>query len=176
MVKNFIGEPYYSEMRTRQQLGYIVASFMTEQEAKLYARFLIQSADYPADELMRRSEELLASLVDRFDLLPDEKLEEIRAVVQAELEEKDKSIAERAARYFTLAFEQQANWGETADTIAALQKLTRDDLRAVLRRSTSKNALQFTTLSMAEQHAEALGSVKPSFSDITVWKRQQTYQ
>ena len=176
MLRNFIGEPYYSEMRTRQQLGYIVASLMTEQEDSLYARFLIQSADYSADELKRRSEAFLASLLDQFDQLPDEKLEDIRAAVQAELEEKDKSIAERAARYFALAFEQDADWSQTADTMAALQRLNRDDLRAMLQRVNAQSALQFTTLSMAEQHAEALGSVNPSFTDVVGWKRQQTYR
>lgn len=176
MLGNFIGEPYHSEMRTRQQLGYIVASFMREQEGKLYARYLIQSADYPADELKRRSEEFLASLLGKFDQLSGEKLEEIRAAVQAELEENDKSIAQRAARYFTLAFEEDADWSQKADTIAALQKLTRDDLRAMLQGATAKSALQFTTLSMAKQHAEALDSVKPSFSNIDTWKSQQTYR
>ena len=176
MLRNFIGEPYYSEMRTRQQLGYIVASFISEQEDNLYARFLIQSADYPADELKRRSEVFLSNLLNAFEQVSDEKFEVIRAAVRAELEEKDKSIAERAARYFILAFEEDGDWTQKDNTITALENLTRDDLRAMLQGLTVNDGLQFTTLSMAEQHAEALDSVKQTFSDILIWKRQQQYR
>ncbi|MFU8821764.1 MAG: hypothetical protein ACNA8G_09420 [Gammaproteobacteria bacterium] len=83
MLRNFLAEPYYSEMRTRQQLGYIVASFTTESEQRLYARFLVQSADYTADELRRRSEAFVASLPQLFDALPDEQFEVIRSAPRA---------------------------------------------------------------------------------------------
>ena len=55
MLGNFVSEPFFSEMRTRQQLGYAVGSAMIELEDNLYMRFIIQSADYPADELQRSS-------------------------------------------------------------------------------------------------------------------------
>lgn len=176
VLDNFIGEPYYSEMRTRQQLGYIVASFMSDHKDELYVRFLIQSADYSADELRHRSETFLDGLLDQLDQLSDAKFEEIRAAVKAEFEEKDKSIGERAARYFALAFEKQANWSRRADTITELQNLTRDDVRAMVQNFISAGAAQFTTLSMAEQHADALDSVETSFSDLERWKRRQRYR
>jgi insulysin len=176
MLRNFIDEPYFSEMRTRQQLGYIAASFMSEQEKNLFVRFLIQSADYSADELNRRSKEFLANLPDLFDQLPDDQVEVLRSAMRAELEEKDKSIAERAARYFMLAFEKDADWGQRAETIAELERLTRNDLRAMLQLLADEGSRQFTTLSMAEQHAEALDTISPSFTDIESWKRKQTYE
>ncbi|MFZ9053824.1 MAG: insulinase family protein [Woeseiaceae bacterium] len=176
MLRNFIDEPYFSEMRTRQQLGYIAASFMSEQEKNLFVRFLIQSADYSADELNRRSKEFLANLPDLFDQLPDDQVEVLRSAVRAELEEKDKSIAERAARYFMLAFEKDADWGQRAETIAELERLTRNNLRAMLQLLADEGSRQFTTLSMAEQHAEALDTISPSFTDIESWKRKQTYE
>jgi insulysin len=176
LLKNYLEEPYYSEMRTRQQLGYIVWSFPREQEGRLYSQFLVQSADYPADELMRRSDAFLASLPALFDKLPDEQIEVLRAGVRAELEKKDKSIAERAGRYFLLAYERDADWKRSVDTLAALEKLTRDDLRAALQRLASGDSPQFTTLSMAKQHAAAIDAVSRSFSDVAAWKRQQRYQ
>jgi insulysin len=176
MLKNYLQEPYYSAMRTRQQLGYIVWSFPREQEKNLYTQFLIQSADYPADELMRRSETFLATLPGQFDAVPDEQIEVLRAGVKAQLEEKDKSIAERAGRYFRIAFERDADWNWTDETMAALATLTRADLRAALQALGSKETPQFTTLLMARQHAAALDSVSRSFTDLAAWKRQQSYQ
>jgi insulysin len=176
MLNNYVNEPYNSEMRTRQQLGYIVWSFPREQEKNLYLQFLIQSADYPADELMRRSQGFLATLPEQFDQLPDAQIEVLRSGVKAQLEEKDKSIAERADRYFRLAFERDADWDYTGETIAALATLTRADLRSALQALGAQDTPQFTTLMMARQHAAALDSVSRSFTDLADWKRQQQYR
>jgi len=176
MLRNYLQEPYYSEMRTQQQLGYIVWSFPREQEDIVYTQFMIQSADYPADELMRRSEAFLATLPGQFDQLPDAQFEVLRAGVKAKLEEKDKSIAERAGRYFRLAFEHDGNWNYAGETIAALATLTRADLRRALQALGSKETPQFTTLMMARQHAAGLGAIHRSFTDLAAWKRQQQYQ
>lgn len=176
MISNFFADLYYSEMRTRQQLGYIVAGFTTEHENNLYARFIIQSADYSADKLLALSETFLATLPSLFDALPDDKLEAIRAAVRSELNEKDKSIAERSARYFDLAFEQDENWSQSRDTLAALEQLSREDLRIMLQKIASNtDASSFTVLSMAQQHADSAGVVEASFSDVEKWKRKRDF-
>ena len=176
VLDNFVQEPYYSEMRTRQQLGYVVGSGMTETEHDLYGLFVIQSADYDATELVKRSDAFLASLPGLFDALPDEQFETLRAGVRATLAEKDKSIGERTARYFDLAFERNAWWSRNEETIAALDKLTRDDVRRLLQKLDRRSGSSITALSFAEQHSAAAGTVTPSFTDIAAWKRRQAYR
>ena len=177
VLDNFVKEPYFSEMRTRQQLGYIVGSGMTETEHDLYSLFVIQSADYDAAELVSRSDAFLASLPGLFDALPDEQFETLRAGVRSTLSEKDKSIGERTARYFNLAFEQDAWWSRNEDTIIALDTLTRDDVRRLLQKLAGRTAgSSITALSFAEQHASAAGKVEPSFADPAVWKGRQAYR
>ncbi len=176
VLDNFIQEPYFSEMRTRQQLGYIVGSGMTETEHDLYSLFVIQSADYDAAELIKRSDTFLLSLPELFDALSDEKFETLRAGVRSELAEKDKSIGERTARYFDLAFERDAWWSRNEDTIAALDALTRDDVRQLLQKLDRGKRSSITALSFAEQHAAAAGTVEASFTDIAAWKGQQAYR
>jgi insulysin len=58
----FIAEPFYTELRTKQQLGYIVAGGAAEDSGRLLATFLVQSADHPADEVERRVRALIAGL------------------------------------------------------------------------------------------------------------------
>ena len=177
VLDNFIQEPYYSEMRTRQQLGYIVGSGMTETEHDLYGLFVIQSADYDAAELVQRSDAFLASLPALFEALPDEQFEVLRAGVRSQLAEKDKSIGERTARYFDLAFERDAWWSRNEDTIAALDNLSRDDVRGLLQKLAARAAgSSITALSFAEQHATAAGKVEPSFTDVAAWRRQRAYR
>jgi insulysin len=176
VLDNFVQEPYYSEMRTRQQLGYVVGSGMTETEQDLYGLFVIQSADYDATELVKRSDTFLLSLPGLFDALPDEQFETLKAGVRSQLAEKDKSIGERTARYFNLAFERDAWWSRNEDTIAALDSLTREDVRQLLQKLDRRTGSSITALSFAEQHAAAAGKVEPSFTDIVAWKRQQSYR
>ncbi len=177
MISKFFAPLYYTEMRTRQQLGYIVGGFMTEDEGNLHARFVIQSADYSADELLARSEAFLATLPASFDELDDSGLATLREAVRAELEQKDKSIAERSARYFQLAFERDENWSRTQDTLKALDTLTREDLRAMIERvAQGSKGESFATLSMAEQHAESAAKVSDAIVDVANWKRGQSYQ
>ncbi len=175
MLGNFFAEPYYSEMRTRQQLGYIVAGFMTEIEDELYARFIIQSADYTAAELQDRSEAFLATLPKILKELPDAKLEAIKDGVRAELEKKDKSIVERTRRYFKLAFENDMEWDYAPATVKALEKVTREDLLAMLDKIASGTGANFAVLSLASQHTGALQDIEQSFDDISQWKTSQTY-
>ncbi len=154
----------------------MVSSGAAEQEDNIYIRFLLQSADYTADELQRRSEEFIAGLPLLFDALPDAKLEAIRSGVRAELEEKDKSIAERANRYFDLAFNEDGDWNRTADTMAALEQIGRDTLRLMLQALSNGEMPTFTTLVMAEQHTQALENVQPSFGDVGAWKEARRYR
>jgi len=176
VLDNFVQEPYYSEMRTRQQLGYIVGSGMAETEQDLFSLFVIQSADYDASELVKRSDAFLLSLPQLFDALSDEQFETLRAGVRSELAEKDKSIGERTARYFDLAFERDAWWSRNEQAIAALDALTRDDVVQLLRKLDRRTGSSITALSFAEQHAAAAEAVETSFTDIGAWKSQQVYR
>ena len=177
MIRNFFADLYFSEIRTRQQLGYITGGFTSEINEDMFALFVIQSADYTADELRKRSEAFLSTLPSLFDELADEKLEQIRAAVRADLVSKDKSVAERGARYFYLAFKKDENWRRNSEALEALDALTRDDLREMLISIADRNETNdLTVMSMAEQHAESIDNVKTSFDDIDRWKRKQPYK
>jgi insulysin len=167
IIDNFMNQPYYTKMRTRQQLGYLVWSFTNENQDSMFGVFIIQSADYSADELLNRSTTFLSTLPALFDELSNDKLEIIRAGVRAKLEQKDKSIAERGARFFGLAFEEDENWSQTNDTIKALEILTREDIASTLKTITDPAiSKSYTVLSFAKQHAQKRAAVKVSFDDI----------
>lgn len=158
LINNFISEPFFSELRTRQQLGYIVSSFTTRRFEDLVAGFVIQSADYPAHELQARSEKFLAGLPEVFGSLPDPVFETLKAGVRAELEEADKSIAERASRFFTRAFRDGLDWDRRQATLKALKETTREDVTEALANALGEGHLRsYTVLAYAKQHEEAVG-------------------
>jgi hypothetical protein len=128
----FVGPPTYTELRTRQQLGYIVFGGAGNEEDRHFAYFIVQSGDYPADVLAARTDAFIATLPAQLKLLPPQAWQTIKDGVRAKLEEKDKSIAERAARLFGLAYDRQGQWARDAETLAALQALTLERAQALL--------------------------------------------
>ncbi len=172
----FVSEPFYTEMRTRQQLGYIVAGGAAEDVNSEFAYFIIQSADHPADELEARATAVIEQLPAQLAALDDGAWQALVAGVRSSLQEKDKSIAERAMRLFGLAFEQHADWDRRADTLKALDALTRERAAALLKVAVSPKTAQVRTfLGFGREHRPATAPAV-SFSDAQAWKRGQRYE
>jgi insulysin len=62
VVANFISTPFYSELRTKQQLGYIVGSSASGSLRQRYFTFIVQSSTHAADEVRDRAEAVIATL------------------------------------------------------------------------------------------------------------------
>ena len=56
MIDNLIQPQFYNELRTTQQLGYIVNSGITLLEKTLGLIFMVQSGEYDAEILEKRIE------------------------------------------------------------------------------------------------------------------------
>ncbi|MEP7282631.1 MAG: insulinase family protein [Rubrivivax sp.] len=172
----FIGPPTYNELRTRQQLGYIVFGGAGNEVDSNFAYFIVQSGDHGADVLEQRTDAFARTLPDLLAALPPEGWQAIVAGVRSKLEERDKSIAERAGRLFELAYERHADWQRREQTLAALSTLTQarttELLRAALAPATQRSR---SLLGFAREHRAATeGTV--TVRDPVAWKARQRYQ
>src|SRR5213076_604592 len=104
VVANFISTPFFAELRTKQQLGYIVGSSASGSNRQRYFSFLIQSSTHAPDDVRDRAEAVIASLPAALAAVDDAKWKELVAGVRSRLEEKPKTISEKAAQFFELAF------------------------------------------------------------------------
>jgi len=175
-----IGDPFFAEMRTQQQLGYIVQGSAIEDERQTVAVFIIQSGDYGADELERRAAAFIATLPRLVAQLPDEAWQRIVAGVREHLLQHDKSIAARASRLFVLAYDRNADWDRAQDTARALETLTRAQAAEALAR-----ALDPKTRQLRNFLGYARDRPVPPALPVTVsgddaaraaWKAQQRYE
>lgn len=175
-----VGDPFYSEMRTRQQLGYIVQANAFEDDRSTLALFIIQSGEYPADELERRAEAFITTLPRQLADLSDEAWATIVAGVRARLLERDKAIAERAMRLFVLAYEERADWARAQATVQALDGLTRARVAEVLARALDPRTREMRNfLGFARDHraqAEGPVTVPADAAGRAAWKRAQRYE
>ena len=176
MLANLIEEPFYSELRTRQQLGYIVFGGAGEEEHQCFTYYIIQSGDHPADAVRERAEAFIAQIPGMLPTLTEEDWATLVGGVRAELEKKDKSIAERAARFFGLAYDYQEDWDRREETLQALLALNKERLAEILASALDPATRRMRTFLGFSRDHEPAGAIESTFDDRSAWKKQQTYE
>jgi len=175
-----IGDPFYSELRTRQQLGYIVQGTAIEDERQTSTLFMIQSGDYPADVLQQRAEAFIQTLPRLLAELPDDAWATVVAGVRERLLERDPSIAARARRLFLLAYEEQADWARSQATVAALDRLDKARAAQILAQALAPaTRRERSFLGFAREHRpqQPVAATAPTVDPaLAAWKKLQRYE
>jgi insulysin len=176
LISAAIGEPFYGEMRTRQQLGYIVQGVAFEDERSSVALFVIQSGDHPADMLEARAEDFIQTLPAQLAALPEEAWAALVGGVRSRLMERDKSIAERAQRLFGLAYDKRGDWARNQATLQALDGLSRARTGEILSQALAPQTRRLRNfLGFARQHPLPAAQLD-SIGERSRWKPAQRYE
>jgi insulysin len=127
-----LSEEFYHQMRTQQQLGYIVWAGAGDMRNVLNLYFIVQSAQYSADELGRRMAVFIPGFLRTFRALPEEAFQQYRtAALRARLE-RAQNLGELANSLYWSAFRNGGRFDYVSDQLAALETLGRDQAEAVL--------------------------------------------
>ncbi|MEX0324639.1 MAG: insulinase family protein [Puniceicoccaceae bacterium] len=176
VLGNLINAPYYSEMRTRQQLGYVVWSFTFNIEDMMRIGFIIQSGDYDPVELDGRSDALIATFPGLLREMPEEAFLQAKSAVRSEIEKKDKTIMEKSARFFRLAYDHGANWNRRQESLDALEALTMEDVVAFLEAAIDPETSQSQLILLFARQEEELAGETEAVDDLDTWKAKQEYR
>ncbi len=81
-------EPFFSELRTKQQTGYAVTNWSQEIERHLYSFFAVQSSSHDTRDLLARFELFLESNLQHLseNVIPESRFESIRQALIHKLE------------------------------------------------------------------------------------------
>ena len=74
-------------MRTNQQLGYIVWSYLRNLDETIYLNFLIQSGEYSADELNKRANSFIAGASELLNSMDEDTYQKL---IESSIEEIEK--------------------------------------------------------------------------------------
>jgi len=170
VIDNLMQPQFYNDLRTSQQLGYIVNSGMTVLEKTLGLIFIIQSGEYNTETLEQRMDAFLEKFNDSLKKLPAAELNKIkRSVLNSKLQ-KTTSVTAEAARLFTLAFEQNAEFDSNSKEIRALEELTREDILDVVNSLLRPSKQRKLILRMSGKDHDAGNSAGELISSIAKFK------
>jgi insulysin len=175
----FINRPFFTELRTNQQLGYVVyggAGTLSSDPDNGYLFFIIQSSTHTADEVEDRVEAFVSTYPELFEALSQEDFDTFRLAAIEKLKEKAKTIAEKAGEFNAQAFDLDGNFGYEQETIEALESLTKADVAGMLEAAIGNETRRTrTTLGFAREH-EAKRGVASSFDDLESWKKTRVFE
>ncbi len=119
---------FYTDLRTKQQLGYIVASNLMINEKVLGLLFLVQSANFSPFDIAQRANRWMEDAVRELENLKDEEINAYKEAVAQELREKDKTIQEKLENLYFEANIMKGHFHYKEDLAKEALKLTKQDV------------------------------------------------
>lgn len=176
VLNNFVNQPFFTELRTKQQLGYIVWGGSHQNRLYHYLVFIIQSASYSADLLSQKADAFIKTLPEQLKAMKDEDFEMLKKAVRERLLEKEKSISNRASVYFDLTFKKDRDFDRKQKNLEALSKLTIEDMVLSLRKALDSESRKMTeVLLFAAEHQPKDGD-PAQLTDLKVLKSKRKYK
>ncbi|MBF0350642.1 MAG: insulinase family protein [SAR324 cluster bacterium] len=132
LTGQILGPEFYNEMRTKQQLGYLLDGGMTNNNKLLGLLFIIQSGNYAPDLLLQRINKFLEAFIEQLPSLPPEQFELLKKSLINSRLQKANSVMGQASWLFDTAFEKHADFDYLSKDIRALEQISMDDLNKFL--------------------------------------------
>lgn len=121
-----IQEPFFSELRTKQQTGYIVCSLDKEVERQLLAFFAVQSSSHTPRDLLARFELMLETFITHLENqeINEERFETLKKTYLQEMKQPPKNLTEMMKLLDLLAFDYDADFNRREKRLQGFQDLT----------------------------------------------------
>ena len=128
LIASIVESDFYTQMRTNQQLGYIVWSFQQRTEKRIFFRFLIQSSTHGPFEMSKRVNSWLTTTDKIFSNLSDEEFERHRQAKILALEKEGDSIGAVLGDLYSLATDEEGDFQFKNKFIQAIKDLKKNDV------------------------------------------------
>ncbi len=176
IISEALQQPFYTEMRTNQQLGYIVWSYTQNRDNTYYLSFVIQSGTFTADDVNQRADDFIASTPELLAAMDKETFQQLKESAIERLKKKPMSISERARKFERFIFEHDADFQRDQKTIAALEILQQPSTVELLSKTIGTDTRRMANFLMfAEQH-ENTTNAKGTFKELKTWKASRSYK
>lgn len=131
VIARWLETPFYHQLRTEQQLGYIVnAGYSPLLEAPGIA-LVVQSPDVDSDTIAERMDNFLEEASQRLDQLSEEDLASYRQAVYNQLRQRDTSLSGMAGRYWQATALDDVRFDRREQLADLVLKVSLEDIKAL---------------------------------------------
>ncbi|KRX99092.1 Insulin-degrading enzyme [Trichinella pseudospiralis] len=127
LLVQILNEPCFHQLRTVEQLGYIVFGGLRRANDTQALHIIVQSEKSPA-YLDERIEAFLSQLLEDIKNMPSEEFEEHRAALTAKRLEKPKKLVSAAAKVWSEISSEQYNFERDQKEVDILKTITKEEL------------------------------------------------
>ncbi len=171
VIDSLMNPLFYNDLRTRQQMGYIVSSGMSRLEKTLGLFFVVQSGQYNVETLENKILEFIEKFINNLKEMKDTEFVDLKKSVLNSKFQKSTSVDSEASRLFNLAFKQKSNFDINSQEIEALEKLTIEDLLNVVNNSLGMSKHRKLILRMIGKKHESGNSIGNIVSSASQFKK-----
>ena len=127
LTSQICGQKFFDDLRTKQQLGYIVHSAGTVQERRAGLLFLVQS-EVPTGQVKEKIFAFINSLDSIIGSIPEEDFERYIEAVITEYKEKPKNQSEEFQKHWAEIEKRRFDFTRKERLIPVVQSITKDQL------------------------------------------------
>lgn len=176
LVGCFIEGDFYADLRTRQQLGYRVATGVASEPRFLGLIGDIQSAEHASDVLRERVEAYFNDLPRRWAAVAPEQFETLRAGARSSFEGKSVDLAKTAEQFWDLTYTYNRDWDRDSKIREALDVLTPERVGQLLTELTAPATRRVVVEQLTAKDHSLKTPPVPTFTNREARRRTQVYR
>jgi insulysin len=133
LLSEIISAPFYSDLRTEQQLGYIVTSMEVSLREQGGLALVVQSPSTDVDTINQKMDLFLDQFEDQLSTLSPEDLDRFKNSVLSRINEQERTLTDRTNRFWENIDEGHLNFDWREQRTETILKLTVKDLEKALK-------------------------------------------
>lgn len=135
LLADILSRWYFNDLRTEQQLGYVVYAAPHKIGKTSGVRFLVQSPNATPKEIMAHNQRFFAESAEKLTALTEQEFQQYQRSLLEKLRYKPESLAQEFAAFKQDYLRDQTQFDLLARTISALESLNKADLVEFYRRA-----------------------------------------
>jgi insulysin len=130
VLSKMIEQPYFTELRTQQQLGYVVAAFGSSSHGFCGLGTLIQTQNFQATEAYTKSNHFMYNLLSELqNKISHQDVEDIKNSILSEILQKPNSLSERMSRFMMMSGTYHGDYEFLNKLAHEIKKITTESLQ-----------------------------------------------
>ncbi|WP_404339054.1 insulinase family protein [Pseudoalteromonas mariniglutinosa] len=164
VLNHLLNQDYFNELRTNQQLGYLVGAGYAPFNTRAGIAFYVQSPNHTAKDILQRHQQFLATYFTQVEQLTAQQWQQTKQGLVTHIAEKDKNLRLRSQRFWLAIGNRDHQFNMQQQLLSALDKLTLTQIQQHMAQIIDNQCPRIELLS----EAKAVSKIKTHLSSYSL--------